>query len=69
MIYLDDHDPAHVHVRFDGCSVKVLIAPGAVTLDAVEGKVSRTDERAALRVVADNLDACLDAWSTYHGKE
>lgn len=68
MLYLDDHPPAHVHVRFDGASVKVLIAKGSVTLDVIEGKVSRTDERRALQVVADNLERCLQAWEKHHGK-
>ena len=55
VISLDDHPPAHVHVRLDGASVRVLITKESVTLDVVEGRVSRADERRALELVADNL--------------
>lgn len=67
IVYLDDHPPAHVHVRFDGASVKVLIAKDSVTLDVIDGKISRNDERRALEVVADNLELCLRAWEKHHG--
>ncbi len=38
VIFVADHPPAHVHVKFSGCQVRVLIADSGVTLDETDGK-------------------------------
>jgi hypothetical protein len=67
-VYLNDHPPAHVHVRFARVSIKVFIAEDTVTLGPIDGKASAADRRAALQAVADNLDACLEVWRKYHAR-
>jgi hypothetical protein len=66
-IYSNDHPPAHVHVCFDGCVVRVLITKKTVTRGTTDGKPNQRDIRRALEVVAGNLDACIAKWKELYG--
>lgn len=61
----NDHEPAHVHVRFDGCEVIALIGPKVVLRDIV-GKVKTADVVRALDAVGSVLDKCNAKWSEIH---
>jgi hypothetical protein len=63
VIYLGDHDPAHVHVYGDG-HAKVNLAGPVLVL--AEGMTS-ADIRKAFRLVEDNRDYLLQRWSEIHG--
>ena len=65
VIYANDHDPAHVHVFGDG-EVKVQIAGPECELLWAFG-MSRSDVRAALRLVVDNKEFLLSRWREIHG--
>ena len=67
VIYLDDHEPAHVHVFGDGHAKINLIGPGDGTeLVWVEG-MKRAEVRQAVRLVAERCDDFLARWRDIHG--
>ena len=66
-----DHRPPHVHVDSPSGSVKVDIS-GEVPQLMLSGKKKRIKssasfEREALKLVADNIELCREAWRKYHG--
>jgi hypothetical protein len=66
-----DHRPPHVHVDSSDSSVKVDISgeEPKLLLMGRKKRVKSTEafEREALRLVADNLEVCREAWRQYHG--
>lgn len=64
-IYLNDHEPAHVHVIGDG-EAKVAIGGRRPVLVWSRG-LSDADLRRAMRLVRDNLALLRAKWSEYHG--
>lgn len=67
VIYLDDHEPAHVHVFGDGHAKINLIGPGdGPELVWVEG-MKRAEVRQAVRLVAERRDDFLARWREIHG--
>ena len=67
MIYVDDHEPAHVHVK-DGGEAKVnLLGPdGRPEMVRVEG-MTRALERRILRETWEHQAMLLRRWSDLHG--
>jgi len=66
-----DHRPPHVHVDSPDGSVKVDISGGVPQL-MTAGKKKRVKssasfEREALKLVAENMELCREAWRKYHG--
>ena len=67
VIYLDDHQPAHVHVIGDGeAKIELGVVSDGVTLIWSRG-LSRGDLRAAMRLVGDHRDHLLAEWRRIHG--
>ncbi len=67
VIYLDDHEPAHVHVFGDGHAKINLIGPGdGPELVWVEG-MKRAEVRQAVRLVVERRDDFLARWREIHG--
>ena len=68
VIYLNDHDPAHVHVFGDGeAKINLLGTGGSPELIWADG-MSRGDVRRALRIVTDEQTALLARWEEIHGR-
>ena len=67
VIFVDDHEPAHVHVFGDG-QVKInLLGPdGAPTLVWVDG-MKRGDVRRAMKIAAEQGEFFLTRWRDIHG--
>lgn len=61
----NDHEPAHVHVRFDDCEVIALIGTTVVLRDVV-GKVKTPDIVRALEAVGSVVDQCNAKWKEIH---
>lgn len=67
IIFVDDHEPAHVHVFGDGhIKVKLLGADGAPQIVTIEG-MKRNDVRRAMRIVAEQQQYLLSRWREIHG--
>ena len=64
VIFLDDHEPAHVHVFGDG-EAKIVLGDDKPELVWAAG-LSKTDIRRAMRVVAEQRDDLLRQWRTLH---
>ena len=67
VIFVDDHEPAHVHVFGDGeARINLSGADGAPELLSAAG-MTRADLRRAMRMVKEQQVMLLDRWSTIHG--
>ena len=66
VIYLDDHEPAHVHVIGAGeAKINLNGADGGPELVWAVG-MSRADLRKAMRIVTDHRDQLIARWSEIH---
>ena len=66
VIFLDDHEPAHVHAFGDGeAKIDLLGAGGEPELIWAVG-MKRNELRRAMTVVAENRDAFLTRWKEIH---
>lgn len=67
-IFVNDHDPPHVHVRGDG-QAKIDISGRQGKPEIVWGVgLSHADKRHALQAVRDAQPELLKQWSRIHGK-
>lgn len=67
VIYLNDHEPAHVHVFGDGeAKINLLTDHGAPELVWAYG-MSNREVRRAMDVVAGRKDELLARWREFHG--
>jgi hypothetical protein len=67
VIFLDDHEPAHVHVFGDGqAKINLAGADGAPELLWVDG-MTRGEVRRAMRLVRAQQAAFLARWGEIHG--
>ncbi len=66
VMYPDDHEPIHVHVKKADGEIKV----NALTLELilVKGKVSDRDIRKAVEIVAENQQLINQKWGELRGK-
>lgn len=67
IIYLDDHEPAHVHVRRDGEAKVQLEGPDGLPFISEVASVTRRDQRRILREVGEHQAMLLLRWSEIHG--
>jgi Domain of unknown function (DUF4160) len=67
VIFIDDHEPAHVHVFGDG-HVKINLVGSSDAPELVFARdMKRTDIRRAMQIVHDNQAAFLSRWRDIHG--
>jgi Domain of unknown function (DUF4160) len=67
VIFVDDHEPAHVHVFGDGqAKINLIGVAGAPELIWVEG-MKRSDVRRAMKIVVEHQQAFLSRWKELHG--
>lgn len=67
VIYLEDHEPAHVHVIGDGSAkINLLTAGGAPELVHVKG-MRFGDARKALQIVREQQAFLMEKWIEFHG--
>jgi len=67
VIFVDDHEPAHVHVFGDGQAKINLVGPdGRPELMWTDG-MSRGEVRRAMRLVVENRDLLIARWRQIHG--
>ena len=68
VIFVDDHEPAHVHVFGDGEAKINLTGPhGAPDLIWADG-MKRNDLRRSLRIVTEHKVLFLNRWTEIHGR-
>ena len=68
VIYVDDHEPAHVHVWYSGEIARILLgsATRRPTVDD-PGEMKTGDLRRGVRIVEANQKPFLDAWRRIYG--
>jgi len=67
IIYIDDHEPAHVHVRGDGEARIILVGlDGKPELDYAVG-MTGADKRRMMRACLEQQTMLLDRWKDIHG--
>lgn len=67
VIFLNDHEPAHVHVFGDGeAKINLLGGDGAPTLIWADD-MKRADVRRAMKIVSEKRDELLKKWKEVHG--
>ena len=67
VIFLDDHEPAHVHVFGDGeAKINLKGQEGHPELIWAVG-MKRPEIRRSMNIVAENRDALLARWREIHG--
>ena len=67
VIYLNDHEPSHVHVFKQG---EVVISLGNSPSEIVvrqNNRMSANDERRALRIASEHHDMLLEKWREING--
>lgn len=68
VIYLDDHEPAHVHVYAGGAEAKIaLISPSGRPEVIRAHAMTRSELRKAMQLVIEQLDMLLARWEEIHG--
>jgi Domain of unknown function (DUF4160) len=67
VIFVNDHEPAHVHVFGDGeARVNLSGANGKPELMSIEG-MKRGDVRSAMRIVVEQQNYLFAKWKEIHG--
>lgn len=67
VIFLDDHEPAHVHAFGDGhAKINLIGADGGPELVWARD-MKRSDVRRAMTIVAKEQERFLDRWRNIHG--
>jgi Domain of unknown function (DUF4160) len=67
VIFVDDHEPAHVHVFGDGqLKINLIGADGDPELIWAEG-MKRGDVRRAMKIVLEQQEHFLARWREIHG--
>lgn len=67
IIYIDDHEPAHVHVRKDGEAKVMLVGEnGEPEISYVVG-MTRADQRRMMREISERQEMLLERWREIHG--
>lgn len=67
VIFLDDHEPAHVHVFGDGHAKINLSGSGGGPELVAFGGFKRADLRKAMAIVFERRDEFLARWRAIHG--
>lgn len=67
VIYIDDHESAHIHACGDGeAKVQLVGEAGKPQILRVSG-MTRADQRRMMREIADRQDMLLKRWEDIHG--
>lgn len=66
VIFVDDHEPAHVHVFGDG-EAKINLIGSDGRPEAVWIAMRRTEARRAMTLVTEQRDDLLQRWREIHG--
>jgi hypothetical protein len=67
IIFVNDHEPAHVHAFGDGqAKINLRGAGGAPELVWADG-MTRGEVRRAMKIVSENQEALLAKWREIHG--
>jgi hypothetical protein len=67
VIFVDDHEPAHVHVFGDGhIKINLIGSDSLPEIVTIEG-MNRGDVRRAMRTVTEQRQYLLSRWSEIHG--
>ena len=67
VIFLDDHEPAHVHVFGDG-HVKInLVGPNGAPELVFARDMKRSDVRRAMQIITEHQASFLAKWRDIHG--
>ena len=67
VVFVDDHEPAHVHVVGDGAAkIDLLGAGGEPELVRSTG-FKTADLRKAMRIVAERQSEFIEKWNAIHG--
>jgi Domain of unknown function (DUF4160) len=67
VIFLDDHEPAHVHVFGDGEAKIELVGQDETPRLVWARGMTRAEVRRAMRIVTQHRDALLRRWREIHG--
>ncbi len=67
VIFVDDHEPAHIHVFGDGQAKINLSGPGEAPELVWADNMKRSDIRRAMRIAAEHQTLFLKRWSEIHG--
>ena len=67
IIFVDDHEPAHVHVVGDGKAKINLVGPDGKPELIYNDGLKAGDLRKAMLIVAEQQEAMLERWDEYHG--
>ena len=62
-IFSDEHEPAHVHVRYSGKKCRIVLD----TLDLSRSDMNQSEESRAVRIVAEHHDELRAAWLALKG--
>ena len=65
IIHADDHEPSHVHVRYQGTEV-VLVLDDEIRV-RVNYRMTDVRSRRAISIAKDNIDLLLKEWIRIHG--
>ena len=67
IIFVDDHEPAHVHVIGDGTAKINLTGPDGKPELVYNDDFKVGDLRKAMRIVTEQQAFLLEKWNEYHG--
>ena len=67
MVFVDDHEPAHVHVYGDGEAKINLTGPNGLPELIWAVGMKRSEVRRSMAIVLENRDALLARWKEIHG--
>ncbi|EHK56000.1 hypothetical protein MAXJ12_17568 [Mesorhizobium alhagi CCNWXJ12-2] len=67
VVFVDDHEPAHVHVYGDGEAKINLIGPDGLPELIWAVGMKRSEVRRSMAIVLENRDALLARWKEIHG--
>ena len=67
-LYIDDHEPPHVHVRCEGREAKIALGDEAVAPYVLNpGRMGNHELREAARVVIRYQAQFIEEWRKYNG--
>lgn len=67
IIFVDDHEPAHVHVIGDGTAKINLTGPNSEPELVYNDGFKAGDLRKAMRIVTEQQAFLQERWNEYHG--
>jgi hypothetical protein len=67
VIFVDDHEPAHIHVFGDGQAKINLGGPDGLPELVWADNMKRSDIRRAMRIATEHRALFLERWNEIHG--